>query len=82
MTDLMELPEHVRRLPTKRGHVAAPGTGPRDKTCRDCAHLVVVETPRGGRLFKCGLNRLNWTHTARTDVLLKDAACRRFAGNA
>ncbi len=82
MTDLMALPEHLRRLAPQRGHVSPPETGPRDLTCRDCAHLVALQSPRGGRFYKCGLNRQNWSQTGRTDVFLKDAACRRFTENA
>ena len=80
--DLMKLPDHMLRLPVQRGHLSPPGTGPKDMTCRDCAHVVALESPRGGRFHKCGLNRKNWLRHARTDVFLKDPACRRFAENA
>lgn len=78
--DLMVLPAsallHARRLLSKRGHAAPPGTGPEGETCGSCVHLVRRQMAK--TYFKCGLERARWTGGGGTDVRAKDAACRRW----
>lgn len=54
-----------------RGYAAPPGTGPPGETCGSCEHLARVR-----RFTKCDLRA--WTHTRRTDVLVRAAACQRW----
>jgi hypothetical protein len=75
-----EIPEPPRRdkrgrLPTKkRGHFAAPGTGPHGETCGSCAHLVRIQLASKS-VFKCERARTIWTHGPGSDIRSKDAAC-------
>lgn len=64
----------ARRLSRKRGHAAAPGTGPAGETCGSCEHLVRRQMAK--TYLKCGLVRALWTGAVRTDVRAGDAACR------
>lgn len=76
---LMILPESAlkaRRLSSKHGHAALPGTGPAGETCRSCLHLVRKEMSR--TYLKCGLMQAYWTGGGWTDVRAGDAACRRW----
>lgn len=56
-----------------RGYAAPPGTGPEGETCGSCEHLA-----RFRRFPKCALNHGAWTHTRRTDVLVRAVACQRW----
>lgn len=60
----------------KRGHAAAPGTGPQGETCGTCANLVRKQM--AGTYLKCGLMRSAWTGGGGTDVRAKDPACRAW----
>lgn len=62
----------------KKGYVGIPGTSPKGETCGSCEHCV----NRGGvagRFKKCALNKANWTGGAGSDILMKTAACSRWA---
>lgn len=60
-----------------RGYAAAPGTGPLNKTCRDCAHYTHREGV-AGTYPKCGANRARWTGGRGSDILARAPACNRF----
>ena len=76
----IELPPEPKRdkrgrLPTKkRGHYAAPGTGPAGETCGTCKHIVGKQLS-SKVVYKCGLARSIWTSGPGSDIRLKDAAC-------
>ena len=76
--DLMLLPPsalaYARNVVRKRGHAGIPGSGPKEESCRSCAHKRGVQ---GGRktFYKCELNRRNWTGGPGSDIHLKDPAC-------
>lgn len=77
--ELMVLPEpalKARRLSNKRGHAAAPGSGPAGETCKTCGHLVRIKM--SGSYLKCGVMEIYWTGGPGTDVRAGDAACRRW----
>lgn len=81
--ELMELPAHVRAQAnrggySRQGHAAQPGTGPREHTCGDCAHVTRATT--GAQTFhKCLLMRAEWTGGRGSDVRARDPACRRWS---
>ena len=77
---LMTLPPSAlaaRRKSNKRGHAAAPGSGPSGETCKTCAHVVRKEM--GKTYFKCALMRAHWTGGNATDVRATDPACSRWS---
>lgn len=80
MTDLFGQPDPPARSPRHRparGHAAPPGTGPEGETCGTCTHLV--RTGRSRRCYpKCGLIRAAWTHGPKTDIRIRDKACRKW----
>lgn len=59
---------------TPAGYYHLPGTGPPLEKCATCAHAVRFKT--GRTWMKCGKNFLNWTPSAKTDVLPNSPACR------
>ena len=77
----IELPPEPKRdkrgrLPTKkRGHYAAPGTGPAGKTCGTCKHIVGKQLS-SKVVYKCGLARSIWTGGPGSDIRCKDAGLR------
>jgi hypothetical protein len=56
-------------------YAGAPGSGPRGKTCRQCAQYVI--TGRAKKHRKCGL--INWTNGAATDIKAKTPACNHYS---
>jgi hypothetical protein len=62
------------------GYAAPPGSGPKEKTCKDCGHYCrVASNYLGRRRFpKCGLNRANWTGGRGSDILAGAPACLHF----
>ena len=56
-----------------KGYAARPGTGPAGETCGTCERRV-----RFGRFSKCRLIKVLWTHSRRTDVLVRSPACRHW----
>ena len=60
-----------------RGYVGRPGTGPKDKQCRHCAHYC-HKGGVAGSYPKCGLNRARWTGGRGSDILASAPACNRF----
>lgn len=77
MVDLFgnpDTPKRGKHYVEPRGHVAPPGTGPVDETCKTCRHLVRIRLAKVYR--KCGLNEANWTGGPKTDVLSSSPACR------
>ncbi len=58
-----------------RGYADRPGTGPAGETCGTCrfSHRV-----GHGRHPKCELTRAAWTHSRRTDILMRAPACRKW----
>ena len=75
-----EIPDAPPRRRACRRDYARPyvaGTGPSDMACRDCAYYVRL--PYHGKVyFKCGKMIEYWTHGSKTDIRLKDPACRSF----
>ena len=69
----------TQRKPTvKNGYAAPPGTGPEDKTCRDCAHKRRLGNYGGKSFLKCVLREATWTHGEGTDILARTPACSKF----
>lgn len=64
----------VVRKVVPSGHPARPGSGPEGETCGTCRHSKRLSYTRG--FYKCWLYRGAWTCSRRTDVLLRDPACR------
>lgn len=60
-----------------KGTPALPGTGPKWKTCRDCAHFRRVQH-HDYTYLKCGAVESAWTHGAATDIRASWPACREF----
>ena len=60
-----------------RGYYGIPGTGPADKTCRQCAHYVRTNG-HAKRYPKCGKNRARWTHGRASDILASSPSCKYF----
>lgn len=75
------LPDERRKLfrkPTpKKGHAAAPGSGPEGETCGTCRNLFRNRMAK--TYLKCGLMRNFWTGGAGTDIRARDAACSQWA---
>lgn len=69
-------PTKKRHNTQPKGYAAPPGTGPKDFTCADCAHLA--RRKLGGTYIKCGLVAAKWTGGAGTDIKASAAACRYF----
>jgi hypothetical protein len=68
-------PQHGKYYVQPRGYAFPPGTGPRGETCRTCQHKLSVDV--GSRTVpKCELVRVNWTHSRRTDILVRSPACQ------
>jgi hypothetical protein len=59
------------------GYAMPPGTGPAEKSCKDCAHCVATHG-NSNRFYKCDLCRPNWTNSRRTDILVSAPACSLF----
>ncbi len=80
MSDLFEGPDYEQQYieqPRKRksAYAAMPGTGPEDKTCKDCEHKYRQQG--GNRHYnKCDL--VEATHGAGTDIKVSSKACRLF----
>ena len=64
--------------PKKTGHAAAPGSGPKDMQCRNCAHLIRSRMRSSKVFMKCALMRHAWTRGAGSDIKAGDQACNRF----
>ena len=77
-TDLFGDPIQPVQRATRGGYAAPPGTGPKDKTCRDC--LSYTHGGTGARAWpKCELCRPNWTSGSATDIKARSPACSLFA---
>lgn len=74
---LME-PKPKRKPTEPRGYAALPGTGPEDKTCRDCKHKLTMSNTGAKSWIKCDLMRAAWTHGPGSDIRAGSPACRRF----
>ena len=70
-----KLPKRGKHYIEPRGHAFKPGTGPSGETCGGCRHAVRLGLGKK-RWFKCRLSEAAWTHTRRTDIRARDAACR------
>ena len=55
------------------GYVDIPGTGPDGETCGSCRHYAGMSG-----WAKCDLNKPQWTHSRRTDILARSPACRKW----
>jgi hypothetical protein len=53
-----------------------PGTGPADKTCKTCRHLV--HRQQANVYLKCGLMRAHWTNGGGTDIRARWPACSKY----
>lgn len=71
--DLSKLKKTVYK---ERAYPAPPGTGPADKTCRDCKNYTRVEYSKA--YLKCGLMRSSWTGGPGTDIKASAPACRKY----
>lgn len=78
MAELMVLPSsalaYAKTIVRKRGHAGHPGQGPKPETCKSCRHKSAVPVGRK-TVYKCQLNRRNWTGGPGSDIHLKDPAC-------
>jgi hypothetical protein len=68
-------PAERRRVFRKmgKGYASPPGTGPKDETCRSCAHFTRKRMSKTYR--KCALTQ---TGGAATDILAGSPACRQW----
>ena len=64
-----------------KGHAFHPGSGPAGETCRSCVHKVRIGLSKK-TVHKCGLVRRKWTASVRTDIRLRDPACRHWEAEA
>ena len=48
------------------------------KTCRDCNHVVCLETESGKRFFYCRVTYCGRTYHHMKKIKLKNEACHRF----
>lgn len=71
-------PKGGKHYTRPKGYAAAPGSGPKGKTCRDCAHAVRYSHNSRRRWPKCELAAQKWTSGRGSDILLGAAACRLF----
>lgn len=72
--DMVERKRAKRRASeTPNGYYARPGSGPEGETCKTCKHKVRLEMAKAW--WKCGKARNIWTHSRRTDILLRAPAC-------
>lgn len=76
MTDLFGGPDQVQTYRVG-AYAATPGTGPKDKTRKDCSHRYRMSG--GSRYYnKCDLVKA--THGSGTDIKVSSPACTRFKG--
>jgi len=59
-----------------KGYAWHPGTGPEGETCKTCR--FPVQGCGSKTYYKCEMNKARWTHSRRTDILLKAPACRHW----
>lgn len=69
--------DRVSNAMKRRGHAAAPGSGPVGKTCRHCTHRVKLHYGNCTRL-KCALMEKKWFNSDNTDISDASPACRLF----
>lgn len=69
-------PQPARKPPQLKGHAWAPGTGPPERTCKDCAHYVIRHEAKTYR--RCWLMRASWTRGSASDIRACDPACLKF----
>ena len=74
--DTVTLPKRGRHYVEPRGYAMPPGTGPKGETCGSCRNLVRIV--RSNVYPKCKLTRSHWTHSRRTDVLVRAPACSKW----
>lgn len=67
-----------RKATVPKGYATAPGTGPEDKTCRDCKHKRTMSNTGAKSWIKCVLMKAHWTNGPGTDIRAGSPACRRF----
>lgn len=67
-------PKRGKHYIEPRGYAFSPGTGPAGETCGTCRFYCSMN--RGKRFAKCEKARSSWTHSRRTDVLSRAAACK------
>lgn len=60
----------------KNGYAWQPGTGPEGETCGSCQHLYRNRMAK--TYLKCGLMQSVWTGGAKTDVLARSPACKKW----
>jgi hypothetical protein len=67
------------RTSTERaqGYSGTPGLGPEGQTCGTCVHCV-RKAYGDKHWYKCDLNRVLWTASRTTDILLGSPACELF----
>lgn len=58
------------------GYVMPPGSGPDEKTCKDCKHLCRIRF--ANTYLKCGLARSAWTGGRKSDILANSPTCSKF----
>lgn len=73
--DTVVVPVRGKHYIQPRGYADKPGTGPDGETCGSCRHSY---HRRAGRYPKCDLTRTCHTHSRRTDILMRAAACSKW----
>lgn len=63
-----------RREPTPWGYYGPPGTGPVGQTCGTCAHAARIRLSQKA-IYKCRRNEAKWSHSRKTDILVRTPAC-------
>lgn len=71
----VEVTEYRFKPNEAQGYASNPGGGPPGQTCKTCEHRVRL-TANSKKFYKCGKNKVNWTRSIRTDIVLKTPACR------
>lgn len=75
---IMGADKQKRKPTTPKGYAAPPGSGPADKTCRDCKHKQTMSNTGAKSWIKCVLMKAAWTHGPGSDIRASSPACRRF----
>ena len=60
-----------------QGYAGKPGTGPKEKACKDCDHCVRLKSNKK-TWNKCELLESSWTKGRATDILVNTPACKYF----
>lgn len=67
--------EAVKLVKNISAYAGLPGSGPKDKKCKDCGHFLRIV--RSKTFFKCGLGRV--TNGKATDIKATAPSCLHFS---